>query len=185
MANNKVIYGEEILIDLTSDTATKEDVLNGKTFHLANGIAAAGTCLYNCDTSSDTVTASDVASGKTFHLASGLQATGEFSARAKKKTASLSSAEMNLLFTGLVKEPSWFVAILDGASTKTSDPAPVFLFNGTSCFALYCYSTTSNDRVTCICSSHSDYTFTYSSGTLRLSINGSVFPKGSFILYYL
>lgn len=182
---NKIIYGDNTLIDLTSDTATTSDVLNGKTFHLANGIAAAGTCLYNCDTSSDTATEADVASGKTFHLASGLQATGALSASTKTKTASLSSARNTISFTGLEKEPSWFVAILDGVSTRTSDPAPAFLFNGTACFALYCYSTTSTAGVTCKFSSNSDYTFTYSSGTLQLTINGCYFPKGSFILYYL
>lgn len=39
---NEVIFGDEPLIDLTSDTATASDVLSGKTFHLANGFQATG-----------------------------------------------------------------------------------------------------------------------------------------------
>ena len=46
MANttvNKVILGNETLLDLTADTATAADVAEGKTFHLASGEAAVGT----------------------------------------------------------------------------------------------------------------------------------------------
>lgn len=40
---NKIIYGNNTLIDLTGDTATASDVVSGKTFHLASGIQATGT----------------------------------------------------------------------------------------------------------------------------------------------
>lgn len=46
MANstvNKVVLGTETLLDLTGDTATAEDVAEGKTFHLASGVQATGT----------------------------------------------------------------------------------------------------------------------------------------------
>lgn len=43
MAVNKVIYGTTVLLDLTGDTATAEDVAEGKTFHLASGAQAVGT----------------------------------------------------------------------------------------------------------------------------------------------
>lgn len=46
MANNtytnKVVLGNETLIDLTSDTATADDVLPGKTFHLSSGAPGTG-----------------------------------------------------------------------------------------------------------------------------------------------
>lgn len=41
-SRNKIIYGNETLIDLTSDTATEADVASGKTFHLASGKQATG-----------------------------------------------------------------------------------------------------------------------------------------------
>lgn len=46
MANekvNKVVYGNNTLIDLTSDTATEDKVLQGYTFHKADGTQATGT----------------------------------------------------------------------------------------------------------------------------------------------
>ena len=50
MAINKVIFGGDTLIDLTGDTVTAADVLNGKTFHLPSGETGTGTCLYDSDT---------------------------------------------------------------------------------------------------------------------------------------
>lgn len=46
MANqyvNKVIYGNDTLVDLTGDTAEAGDVLLGKTFHLKSGLQSSGT----------------------------------------------------------------------------------------------------------------------------------------------
>lgn len=46
MAVNKVIYGSDTLIDLTSDTVTAADVAAGRTLHLASGASATGTASY-------------------------------------------------------------------------------------------------------------------------------------------
>ena len=43
MAINKVIYGENTLIDLTDTTAEESDVVSGKYFYGANGVKMAGT----------------------------------------------------------------------------------------------------------------------------------------------
>lgn len=46
MANqyvNKVIYGNDTLVDLTGDTAEAGDVLLGKSFHLKSGLQSSGT----------------------------------------------------------------------------------------------------------------------------------------------
>ena len=70
MANtsiNKVIYGGNTLIDLTSDTVTASDVQSGVTFHLPSGEIGTGTNTYDSDTSSDTAVVAEVLSGKTFH----------------------------------------------------------------------------------------------------------------------
>lgn len=64
---NKVIYGGNTLIDLTSDTITASDIINGKTAHDKSGAIITGTCDYDADTSSDTATASEILSGSTAH----------------------------------------------------------------------------------------------------------------------
>lgn len=128
---NKIIYGDNTLIDLTSDTATTSDVLSGKTFHLANGIAAAGTCLYNCDTSSDTATEADVASGKTFHLASGAIGTGTFSASMNEE---FMTRKNTTLLINLEKLPDWFVVVPTVDNAGATPMLAFFLYNGTNTY---------------------------------------------------
>lgn len=43
MAANKVVYGNQTLIDLTGDTVTVNDVMEGVIFHLPSGVQAVGT----------------------------------------------------------------------------------------------------------------------------------------------
>lgn len=69
MANekvNKVIYGGQTLIDLTSDTVTKEKVLSGYKFHRADGNTDTGTCTYDVNSSTATATVAEVLATKTF-----------------------------------------------------------------------------------------------------------------------
>lgn len=56
MANNKIIYGNTTLIDLTSVTCTENDVLNGYTFHKANGTLGTGNVHYGATVSGTTLT---------------------------------------------------------------------------------------------------------------------------------
>lgn len=70
MANNtinKVIYGGQTLIDLTSDTVSASDILTGKTAHDKSGAIITGSCDYDSNTSNDTATSSDILSGVTAH----------------------------------------------------------------------------------------------------------------------
>lgn len=69
MANqyvNKVIYGGQTLIDLTSDTVTASDVLKNVTFHLPSGATGTGTCEYDVDSSNCTAAVAEVLATKTF-----------------------------------------------------------------------------------------------------------------------
>lgn len=64
---NKVIYGGNTLIDLTSDTVVANKLLSGYTAHDKSGATITGTCTYDATTSGDTATASEILSGSTAH----------------------------------------------------------------------------------------------------------------------
>lgn len=78
MANqyvNKVVYGGDTLIDLTSDTATAADVQTGKYFHLKSGERVQGSCTYDADTSDATAAAAEILNTKTAYV-NGVKVTG-------------------------------------------------------------------------------------------------------------
>lgn len=75
MAKNKIIYGGEVLIDLTADTVTAADLAEGVTAHDKSGAIITGTNTYDSDTSEDTAAVAEILNGKTAH-ARGTQLTG-------------------------------------------------------------------------------------------------------------
>lgn len=63
---NKVVLGNgTVLIDISTDTIEKSDVINKKTFHDKAGAPQVGTCTYDMDTSDATALASEILTGKT------------------------------------------------------------------------------------------------------------------------
>ena len=75
VTNSKVIFGNEVLIDLTADTVTQSDVLTGKTFHDKSGAILTGSCDYDADTSDATATAGEILATKTAYV-NGSKVTG-------------------------------------------------------------------------------------------------------------
>ena len=67
MAINKVVFGNQTLIDLTSDTITPADLASGVTAHDASGASITGTSTLDSDTSGDTALVGEILSGKTAH----------------------------------------------------------------------------------------------------------------------
>ena len=74
-AINKVVFGDQTLIDLTSDTITPADLASGVTAHDASGAVITGTSTKDSDTSQDTALVGEILYGKTAH-ARGAQLTG-------------------------------------------------------------------------------------------------------------
>ena len=72
---NKIVYGNEVLMDLTADTVTAADLAQGVTAHDASGAPITGTSTKDSDTSQDTALVGEILSGKTAH-ARGSQLTG-------------------------------------------------------------------------------------------------------------
>lgn len=68
MANtyvSKVIYGNDTLIDLTSDTVVANKLLSGYTAHGADGAPITGSCTYDANTSDATAGVGDILYGQT------------------------------------------------------------------------------------------------------------------------
>lgn len=65
MANSKIIFGGDVLIDLTADTVTADKLLKGTTAHGADGEAVLGTCDFDANTQDATATAAEILAGKT------------------------------------------------------------------------------------------------------------------------
>ena len=65
MAISKVIFGGEVLIDLTADTITADKLLKGSTAHGADGAVINGACTFDADTSDATASATEILAGKT------------------------------------------------------------------------------------------------------------------------
>lgn len=65
MAISKVIFGGDVLIDLTTDTITADKLLKGSTAHAPNGEVINGACTFDADTSDATAVATEILSGKT------------------------------------------------------------------------------------------------------------------------
>lgn len=65
MANSKIIYYGEVLMDLTGDDVTAENLLKGIKAHDSNGDQIVGTCEYDVDSSDASATAAEILKGKT------------------------------------------------------------------------------------------------------------------------
>lgn len=71
MAKNKIIYGNNVLIDLTDATLGQNDgdkILSGETAYGKDGEKITGSCTYDADTSDADAAASEILSGKTAYV---------------------------------------------------------------------------------------------------------------------
>lgn len=75
MAVNKIIYGNNTLIDLTGDTVSVSNLLAGNTAHDRSGAIITGECTFDSDTSDADVSAAEILATKTAY-ANGNKLTG-------------------------------------------------------------------------------------------------------------
>lgn len=62
---NKVVYGNTVLIDLTTDTVTADKILTSYTAHDATGNTVTGTCDFDVNSQDANVKVAEILSGKT------------------------------------------------------------------------------------------------------------------------
>lgn len=68
MANSKIVFGNEVLIDLTNDTVQADKLAQGYTAHGADGELITGTSTKDADTSDATANASSILVGETAYV---------------------------------------------------------------------------------------------------------------------
>ncbi len=74
-AVNKIVYNNEVLIDLTADTVSADKLLTGLTAHDKSGAVITGTCSFDVDSTDATVAVAEMLVGKTAY-ARGAKLTG-------------------------------------------------------------------------------------------------------------
>lgn len=62
---NKIVYGNTVLIDLTTDTVTADKILTNYTAHDASGAVITGTCEYDVNSQDATVKVAEILKDKT------------------------------------------------------------------------------------------------------------------------
>ena len=73
---SKIVYGNTVILDLTSDTVAAANLLSGYTAHGRDGEEVVGSCTYDSDTSDATATTSDILYGETAYV-NGVKITGD------------------------------------------------------------------------------------------------------------
>lgn len=86
MGNSKIIFGGEVLIDLTADTVTAEKLLKGYTAHNRAGDEITGACEFDAKTQDATAAAAEILVSKTAYV-NGVKVTGEMANRGAVKGA--------------------------------------------------------------------------------------------------
>lgn len=76
MGKSKIVFGNQTLIDLTSDTVAADKLLKNYTAHGRDGELITGTCEFDSDTSDATASSSDILYGETAYV-NGVKLTGD------------------------------------------------------------------------------------------------------------
>lgn len=150
MANNQYVNqvglaDGTVLIDLTTDTAERADVLSGKYFHLKTGERTTGTCTYDSNTTDANAVASEILSGRTAYvnknkitgeMTNNGAVTGTITTKAQTYTipagyhsglggVSISATEQNKIIASNIKSGISILGVTGSYSGEAVDVTPV------------------------------------------------------------
>lgn len=115
--NSKVVLSNgTVLMDLTADTVTASDLLEGVTAHGKDGAPITGTCTFDSDTSDDTAAVGEILAGKTAH-ARGALLTGTMT-NVGKQTGTISTKAQSVTITQGYHDGSGSVSISSTEQAK-------------------------------------------------------------------
>ena len=115
--NSKVVLSNgTVLMDLTSDTVTASDLLEGVTAHGKDGAPITGTCTFDADTSEDTAAVGEILAGKTAH-ARGALLTGTMT-NVGAQTGTITTKEQQVTITQGYHDGSGKVSIASAEQAK-------------------------------------------------------------------
>lgn len=124
MAKNKVVLSDgRVLIDLTADTVTEDDLAYGVTAHDKSGAIITGTSTLDSDTSEDTAAVAEILNGKTAH-ARGALLTGTMPNRGGA-TGTISTVDGDYTIPQGYHDGSGKVAISATEKIKLKDPSNI------------------------------------------------------------
>lgn len=124
---NKVVFGTDVVFDVTDLTVEESDVLNNKTFVDKTGQHLVGTCSYDADTSDANAKASEILSSKTAYVA-GAKVTGTMPNRGKQQSTISEKAQTITIQNGY-HDGSGTVSI---SSTEQAKIIPENIAEGTT-----------------------------------------------------
>lgn len=113
---SKVVYGNQTLMDLTSDTVDAAHLLTGTTAHGADGAPITGSCTYDADTKDATATAAEILSTKTAYK-NGAKITGTMP-NVGKQTGSISTKAGSVSITAGYHDGSGAINIASSEQAK-------------------------------------------------------------------
>lgn len=119
MAISKVIYGGNVLIDLTGDTIKADKMLSGYTAHGADGEPITGACTYDVNSQDATAADTEILAGKTAYV-KGAKKTGTMKNNGGV-TGTISTKTQQYTITGGYHDGSGKVSI---ASTEQAKLIP-------------------------------------------------------------